>query len=392
MRRSTRVLQHTAPEGMRKRQSRECRPAVEGLEQRALLSAAHELALHKHFAVHDDKTANDYEAIPLVSDIPYLSPPAIYDPSLVDPWDVNFPQKPGIEPPPEVWVTDQGTGEVTMYAISMDGSTITKSALTVTIPTVGSSTPSGPTGVVQDPTNSFAMKGGVPATYIFDTLQGTIEDYNPVDNGSAQIVFDNSSMHAQYTGLATGTVGSKHYIFAANAGASPGIDVYNQSFSPAKKLSSKFVDKELPPGFTPYGVRDLNNDLFVMYRGPNGVGGAVAKFHNDGMLIKNFASDTTSSGNLQTPSGMAYINRGFGKFSNDLLVSNLNTGQIDAYKLGGKFVGKLLTTNGSPLTIPELRSIHFGPGLGTSGPKAALLFTAGTPLTPGLYGMITPVT
>ncbi len=227
---------------------------------------------------------------------------------------------------------------------------------------------------------------------IFATLQGTIEGYNPVDNGSAQIVVTNNPSTTSCTGLAIGTYHNKYFIYAANDIASPGIDVYNHSFERAKKLSSKFVDKKLPPGFTPYGVRDLNNDLFVMYRGPEFIGGAVVEFHNDGMLPKKIASDTTSSGKLQTPSGMAYIKHGFGEFSNDLLVSNLNTGQIDAYNLKGKFKGKLLNTNGTPLTIPGLRSIHFGPGLGTSGPKAALLFTAGTPLTPGLYGMITPVT
>ena len=54
-----------------------------------------------------------------------------------------------------MWVADQGKGVVTMYAISMDGTWITNSPLTVTIPTVGSSTPTGPTGVVQDPTNEF---------------------------------------------------------------------------------------------------------------------------------------------------------------------------------------------------------------------------------------------
>ena len=51
MRHSTRNLQHTVLEGKHKRRSRERRPAVEGLEERALLSAAHDLAVHKHFAV-----------------------------------------------------------------------------------------------------------------------------------------------------------------------------------------------------------------------------------------------------------------------------------------------------------------------------------------------------
>ncbi len=46
----------------------------------------------------------------------------------------------------------------------------------MTIPTVGSSEPSGPTGVVQNPhPNEFLIPGtDIPTTYIFDTLQGTI--------------------------------------------------------------------------------------------------------------------------------------------------------------------------------------------------------------------------
>ena len=72
--------------------------------------------------------------IALVSDIPGMA--QITDPSLVDPWDINFPQDKHNDP--LVWVADQGTGVATMYNISTDGSTVTKSPLTVTIPTVGS--------------------------------------------------------------------------------------------------------------------------------------------------------------------------------------------------------------------------------------------------------------
>ena len=63
-------------------------------------------------------------------------------------------------------------------------------------------------------------------------------------------------------------------------------------------------------------------------------------------------------------------------------------------------MGQLLNANGTPLTIPGLRSIHFGPGLGDSGSThVGLLFTADSsiPLTNAggngnvsLYGMITP--
>ena len=102
-----------------------------------------------------------------------------------------------------------------------------------------------------------------------------------------------------------------------------------------------------------------------------------------------------------------FIQQGFGEFSGDLLVGNFSSGQIDAYNLplgsdpehSGGAPQTLLNTNGTPLTIPGLRSIHFGPGLGDSGSThVGLLFTAVVDIphigihnwNVSLYGEITP--
>jgi uncharacterized protein (TIGR03118 family) len=398
MRHSTRNLQHTVPEGMHRRQSRKRRPAVEGLEERALLSATHDLAVHKHFAVPDDNTAYDYEVTDLVSSNVYF-PAQITDKSLVDPWDMNFPQRPGQNP--WVWVSDQATGVATMYKISSDGSTVEKSSLTVTIPTVGSRLPTGPTGVVYNITNKFSIPGPhgkrVPAEYIFDTLQGTIDGYNPGpggNNSSAEIMVTNNPSTTMYTGLAAGTFRGKNFIYAVNGDlASPGIEVYNDHFERAT-LPGKFVDPDLPAGFTPHGVRDLgkpdNKKVYVTYRGPLGVGGAIATFTDGGRFVGQLALDTTlKSGELEGPYGLDQAPANWGEFSNDILVANTTTGQIDAYNPAGTFKGRLDNSDGSPLTIPGLMTIHFGPGLGASGPKIAMLFTAGAD-DYGLYGMIKP--
>jgi uncharacterized protein (TIGR03118 family) len=436
MRHSTPNLQHTAPEGKHKRRSRKRRPTVERLEERALLSAAHDLAVHKHVAVPDmtvDKVKLSivpYVAYPLVS-----SSPASYnnnfaltvDHSLLDPWDINFPQQPAIEPPPLVWVADQGKGVVTMYAISKDGTRIKTSVLTVKIPTVGSSTPSGPTGVVQDPTKSFSFKGGVPFTYIFDTLQGTIAGYpGPNGNSSAQIVVkDNNPSTTEYTGLAAGkytdTSGTTHhYLYAANDKAdasdkaNPGIDVYNTSFQRVNqqgvfKGKGNFFDNKLPAGFTPYGVHFLEGTLIVTYRGPNGVGGAVDKFSYDGKLLTRFGGGSNGAqGRFQSPWGAAVLSMqsaaniaGFGPYAPDVLIGNYRSGEIDAYNFTcGKYDGTLGTyTDGKPvpLVIPGLRTIHFGPGLsllGVNPPTThlALLFTAASDGSGkgGIYGEISP--
>ena len=196
--------------------------------------------------------------------------------------------------------------------------------------------------------------------------------------------------------MAAGTSGGQKYIYAANdtpQNGSPGIEVYNASFDRVTLAGGNFVDPKLPKGFTPYGVHDLGNDLYVTYRGPavkvhNEVtypGGAVAEFNNDGTFFKQIDLDKTSSGRLQSPWGMDQAPAGFGKFGNDLLVGNVTTGQIDAYNASGVFQGPL------PLKITGLRTIHFGAGLGASKPKIALLFTADNG-NQGLYGTITYVT
>ena len=87
---------------------RHFRPAIERLEERAMLSGS-PLA-----------PADSYVQTNLVSNIPGMA--RITDPKLVNPWDVNFPQLPGINPP--VVVADQGSGVATSYQISPDGSTV----------------------------------------------------------------------------------------------------------------------------------------------------------------------------------------------------------------------------------------------------------------------------
>ena len=76
--------------------------------------------------------------------------------------------------------------------------------------------------MVYDTTAEFSIQGSVapdvPATYIFATLEGTIEGWNPLSSGgesSAEIMVNNSSTTV-YTGLAAGTFGGQNYIYAAN--------------------------------------------------------------------------------------------------------------------------------------------------------------------------------
>jgi uncharacterized protein (TIGR03118 family) len=266
----------------------------------------------------------------------------------------------------------------------------------VTIPTVGSSSLSGPTGQVFNSTMDFSIPGpmgsSVTAVFIFDTLQGTIDGWNPGSTGgrNSAVIMVNNSSKAVYTGLATGSSGGVNYLYAANDLASPGIEVYNGSFSKVT-LAGNFVDPKLPKGFVPYNVQNINGELFVTYRGSNFRGGAVAEFNTDGTFVKQIASNK-SAGNLQSPWGVTLAPSSFGKFSNDLLVGNFSNGRINAYSPNGRFAGQLATTAKKPITIPGLWALAFGNG-GKAGPTTSLLFTAGIDgEAHGLFGTLLAVT
>jgi uncharacterized protein (TIGR03118 family) len=388
MRHSIRGLQNNVLDHAHKRRSRDRRPAVEGLEVRALMSAAHDLTGHEHLAIaaKTPKTVSGYQQTNLVSDI--AGKAQVTDSNLVNPWGISFSSA------SPIWVSDQGTGKSTLYGVS-PSNTATKVALTVTIPTIGSSTPTGPTGQVFNSTKQFTLPtatGSVASSFIFDTLQGTIAGWNPGSTGgmsSAVIVVNNSST-AEYTGLAAGTSGGVNYLYAANDLTSPGIQVYNGSFTNVT-LTGNFVDPKLPKGFVPYNIVNVGGELFVTYRGPKFWGGAVAEFNTDGTFVRQIAANKTS-GNLQSPWGVAQAPAGFGKFSNDLIVGNFSSGLIDAYTPKGKFAGQLTTTAKKPIKIPGLWSLAVGSGL-QAGPANSLVFTAGIDgQTHGLLGTFQAIT
>jgi uncharacterized protein (TIGR03118 family) len=363
---------------------------VEGLEVRALLSAGHDLIGHAHVDARRPRTFSGYQQTNLVSDIGGVA--QVTDSSLVNPWGMAFSSS------SPFWVSNQQTGKATLYSVSSTG-TATKLSLTVAIPTTGSGAPTGPTGqVFNGSSTSFLLPGPnntmVPAHFIFDTLQGTIEGWSPQSNGgsSSAVIMVNNSSTAEYTGLATGSSGGQNFLYAANDLVSPGIQVYNSSFTPVT-LAGNFTDPKLPKGFLPYNIQNVGGDLFVAYRGPKFKGGAVAEFNTDGTFVKQIAANK-GKGNLQSPWGVTVAPTSFGKFSGDLLVGNFSSGRIDAYTSRGRFAGQLATAAAKPkaFTIPFLWTLDFGNGQ-SAGPMTTLFFTAGIDnQTHGLFGDFTAVT
>lgn len=326
----------------------------------------------------------------LVSDLPGVA--ARVDPNLVNPWGLT---RSATSP---WWVADNGTGVSTLY----NGGG-TPQALIVTIPPpAGGTPPSAPTGVVFNSNNTIV---GSPR-FIFSTEDGVIASWAgaAIDGTNAIRRIDNSTAGAVYKGLAIGKNGSD-VVYATDFHNNK-IDAF--SFDPSTSifgiasLPGNFTDPNLPSGYAPFGIQNINDKLYVTYALQDAAGkddvagpghGFVDVFDTNGNFQQRFASD----GSLNSPWGLALAPSDFGEFSNDLLVGNFGEGTISAFDpVTGNFLGQLDNPDGSLLRIEGLWALQFGGGNTASGDANHLYFTAGIPGPDeiedhGLFGFIAAV-
>jgi uncharacterized protein (TIGR03118 family) len=293
------------------------------------------------------------------------------DPDLVNAWGIAF------SPTGPFWVSDNGTGLSTLYT----GKGV-KQSLVVTVPSASGVGMGTPTGMVFNSTTDFVVtqngKSGA-AAFIFDTLDGTISGWSPSVNPTVAVIAVNTP-GSVYTGLAIGVSNGSNFIYAADS-ANNKVDIYDGNF----KFVSSFTDPNLPAGSEPYGIQNINNQLFVTFTNTKGTG-AVDIFDLSGNLVKTF----TKGGTLRTPWGLALAPSNFGPASSAILVGNLGDGRINAFNATtGKLIGQLKTTTGTTLSINGLWGLAFGAGNMMNGQKNQLFFSAGPAgYSQGLFGVI----
>ena len=334
------------------------------------------------------KSGGFYRQTNLVSDIPGIA--RVTDPHLVNPWGLSH------SPTSPWWVSDNGKGVSTLY--QGDGTPFpVGSPLVVTIPPPAGGTSSAPTGNVFNGTGDFVVSEGSasgPSRFIFATEDGTISGWNPtVDPTNAILKVDNSVSGAVYKGLAIGSNPSGNFLYATNFHAGT-VDVFDAHFI-AATLAGSFSDPTIPAGFAPFGIQNINAQLYITYAkqdaaehddvaGPGN--GFVDVFDTNGNFIERLASH----GTLNSPWGLALAPNGFGRFGKDLLVGNFGDGRINAFDPNtGAFRGQLNDQRGNPITIDGLWALGFGNG-GLAGAADTLFFTAGiNDEADGLFGSIT---
>jgi uncharacterized protein (TIGR03118 family) len=297
------------------------------------------------------------------------------DPNLVNPWGITA------SPNGTIWVSDNGTGVSTLY--HQDGTAV---SLVVTIPTSARNKGGGnPTGVTFNGTPFFKVtKNGnsQSALFIFASEDGSISGWNPqVDATNAILAVDhgtnNGTNKAVYKGATLGVAGGHNFLYVTNF-HSGHVETYDENFHQTNP--NAFADPNIPSGFAPFGIQNLNGQIYVTYalqdkqrhddvHGPGN--GFVDVFDTSGNLIRRLVSN----GNLNSPWGLAMVN-------GELWVGNFGDGRINNYDpVTGVFLGTVSKADGTPIAINGLWGLlPLGDGI---------YFTAGiADEAHGLFGII----
>lgn len=375
------------------------------------LKAAAVIVLAAGFTIGHAADDDAYVVTPLVSNLAGAAPKV--DGVLQNAWGIAF--SPAASP---FWINDNATGCSTLYdgegakvalqvSIPLPGNVIPASTCHPSLANSPNPTPAAPTGIVWNPSPAFLVPGTtLPAAFIFATEDGTISAWagglNPPNN--AVIAADNSASPsaahgAVYKGLVFGVNENGGFLFATNF-RSGRIDVFGPSggtnglFMPAT-TDGGFTDPDIPAGYAPFGIANIDGDLFVTYAQQDdkkhddvaGNGhGFVDVFDTDGHLLRRFAS----RGTLNSPWGIARASFAFGRFSGKILIGNFGNGRINVFNNDGKFVDQLENPYGNPLAIDGLWTLTLGGGRNSS--PDTLYFSAGpNKETNGLFGTITPL-
>ena len=315
--------------------------------------------------------ADSYSWTNFQSDIPGVATHT--DPNLVNPWGMAANSTGST-----IWVSDNGTGVSTLY--QQDGKAV---SLVVTIPrSARSSKGANPTGIVMNSTSFFKVtKNGnsQPSRFIFVNEDGMISGWNPSLDGMHAIPAKDNGPSAVYKGAALGVAGGHNFLFVTNF-YSGHVETYNETFQQVNP--SGFMDPNLPSGFAPFGISNINGQIYVTYakQSPtrrDDVSGPGNGFVNVFDTSGNFVKRLVSHGNLNSPWGLALVE------GDELWVGNFGDGKINNYDpTTGAFLGQVSTADGTPLQFDDLWALlTLGDGV---------YFTAGIAgEAHGLFGLIT---
>ena len=370
--------------------------ARRGLWPAATIGAAATLATTALGAVPASAHTSAFRQINLVSDQPGRA--HLTDPDLVNAWGLAASPGTDAAPGSPLWVADNGSDKATLYT-GATRTSVTKASLVVRV------TGAAPTGQVFNPdTSAFIVRDkkghSGPSVFIFDTENGTIDGWSPTigavgKNPSTTTFVLHRKAGAVYKGLATARFNGEPVLYATNFHSGK-VEAYDRSLHPMS-LPGHFVDPNLPAGYAPFGIAEINGNLIVTYAKQDadrhddvkGLGhGFIDMFGNGG----HFLGRLGTRGPLDSPWGIALAPQGFGRWAGALLIGNFGNGHINVYNptvLRHGHLGQMLRPSGRPMVIPGLWGLMAGNG--NAAKTSEVLFSAGpADESHGLLGKFVP--
>ena len=317
-----------------------------------------------------------FNQVNLVSDIMFQG--ARIDPNLSNGWGM------AVTPTGIFWISANHTGLSVIY-----DSAGNQKINPVTIPKTGNVPGGAPSGAVFNFTTVFNLPSGSASRFIFVGEDGIVSAWGPTAGSSAVVVADQSGQSAVYKGVDIAKNGTDYFLYAANFKQAK-VDVFDKNF--ALVQNTTFSDPNIPDGFAPFNIKNINGMLFITYalhKAPDnmddqkGAGnGFVDVFNPDGTLIMRFASH----GALNSPWGIA---EGFaGNLANTILIGNFGDGRINVFRKSGEFLGQLQDKREKPVTIEGLWGLFTSNTIHAVGDN--IYFSAGpNDENNGLFGYLT---
>src|SRR5262249_10424254 len=321
--------------------------------------------------------ATDFSVQNLVTDDQTVNAAQTTDSNLVNAWGVSY------SPTGPFWVSDNRTGVSTHYNVNPATNATSKVGLTVTIPGDGSVTGQAFNG------SGGAFNGDL---FLFANEDGMLSGWRGALGTNAEVL-QTASVDNSYKGTAIGQTNGHSYLYAADfKGAA--IDILKGDAA-APNLAGTFTDPNLPAGFAPFNIANLNGTLYVTYAVVGATGDDVPGIGNGLVdtfdLQGNFLARIATPRMLNSPWRRARAPPPFGEFAGDLLVGNFGDGTIHAYDLATKTLDGMLEGPGStPIVIAGLWALIPGNG-GMAGDPNSIYFSAGpVDESHGLFGVIVP--
>jgi uncharacterized protein (TIGR03118 family) len=327
------------------------------------------------------KVKKNFEVVNLVANTNGYGAARV-DPLLANAWGISW------NPSGVAWISATNIGVSTVY-----NGTGAQVRSAVNIPSPAAAMGGLPTGqVFSASTTDFLLPApnGQPARFIFVGVDGVLSAWNGAAGNNAARILNNSATSA-YTGLAIGNYNGNTYLYAANFRTGH-IDVWDRNWN---SVTMPFTDPNLPAGYSPFNVQEIDGMLYVTYAlvGPNGRdvpglgNGYVDIYSTGGALVRRFVS----GGQLNAPWGVAKAPMGFFDSTDTqgmILVGNFGDGHINAYKSNGTHFGELWLHD-APIVIDGLWAITPPPVTSTTIPRDRLYFAAGpNHEMDGLFGYI----